>query len=138
MIISKGIVFRFISKGIACISPGRWKLWRLEGVSLLTNTNNPLFLLVTSNWKGFLVLDKINWLSGNKESSFVSAIANMPKLLSNKWGILENLFLIEFILRYAKATHLGWLNLLFLGSLAKQKLLCADWSGKSQPVTQTQ
>ena len=53
--------FRFVSKGRACISPGRWKLQRyLEGISLLTNTNNPPFLLVTSNRKGFLIPGKIN------------------------------------------------------------------------------
>ena len=131
--------YRFISKGIACISPGRWKLRKyLEGISLLTNTNNPPFLLVTSNRKGFLIPGKINWLSGNEESSFVSAIANMSKLLSIKWGILENLFRIEFILRYANETHLGWLNLLFLSSLTMQNLLCSDRSGKPLPVAQPQ
>ena len=41
----------------------------------------------------------------NEESSFVSAIVDMSKLLSIKWGILENLFLIEFILRYPNETH---------------------------------
>ena len=128
--------FRFISKGIACIS---WKLGRyLEGISLLTNTNKPPFLLVTYNRKGFLIPSKINWLSGNEESSFVSAIANMSKLLSIKWGILENLFHIEFILRYPNETHLGWLNLLFLSSLTMQNLLCSDRSGKPLPVAQLQ
>ena len=79
--------FRFILKGIACIS---WKLGRyLEGISLLTNTNKPPFLLVTYNRKGFLIPGKINWLSGNEESSFVSAIANISKSLSVKRGIIK-------------------------------------------------
>ena len=107
--------FRFISKGIACISPGRWKFRRyLEWISLLTNTNNPPFLVFTSNLKEFLIPGKRNWLSGNEESSFLSAIANISKLSSIKWGILENFFRMEFILRYADETHLGDLTYCFL------------------------
>ena len=41
------------------MSPGRRKLRRyLEGISLLTNTNNPPFLLVTSSRKSFFVMQK--------------------------------------------------------------------------------
>ena len=130
--------FRFIPKVIACISPVRWKLRRyLEGISVLKNTSNPPFLLVTSNRKGSLIPGKINRLSGNEESSFVLAIANMSKLLSIKWEILENLFRIEFILRYLNKIHLKWLYLynIFLSSLIIQMLLC---SGKLLPVAQTQ
>ena len=72
--------------------------WYLEGILLLTNTNNLFLVLVTSNQKGFLIPGNKNWLSGNEESSFVLAIVNMSKLLSTKLGMLKNLFQIEFTL----------------------------------------
>ena len=109
----------------------------LEGILLLINTNNKPFVLVTYNQKGFIIPSKRNWFSGNEEYSFVSTITNMSKLLSVEWGILENGFCIEFMLRYSNEIHLASLNL-FLSSLIMQILICSDWSGKLLPVAQIQ
>ena len=124
---------RFISKGIVCM-----ETWNLEGILLLTNTNNLFLVLVTSNQKGFLIPGNKNWLSGNEKSSFVLAIVNMSKLLSTKLGMLKNLFQVEFILRYPSKINLVLLNLSFPSSLLMHILLHSDWSGKLFPVVQTQ
>ena len=109
----------------------------LEGILSLINTNNKPFLLVTYNQKDFIIPGKRNWFSGNEEYSFVLTIANMSKLLSVEWGILENWLCIEFMLRYSNKIHLASLNL-FLSSLIMQILICSDWSGKLLPVAQIQ